>query len=257
MRPLMKTGFTLVELLVVIGIIAILAALLFPVFSSARRKARQATCINNQRQIGMALALYEQDYDQTYPNFRFWPLGNQSSGDLEKHSWRSVTAPYLHSTQVMACPSNPDNQTRSYDPQYKISYAANVALNPRDYPVLPPSLDATGSGMFGKDLSPGVKIASVVRPAECIAVVEIVHIPDSLFVVDIASNFTSGIQVYSDCLFTAHSGLSNYLFVDGHVKALKPTATYRGDTVNYWYRDTTSLGTEARMTLARAEAHSE
>src|SRR5580700_7514015 len=73
-----RIGFTLVELLVVVAIIAVLAALLFPVFSSARRQAWQTTCVSNQRQIGMALALYEQDFDQTYPNFRFWPLGSQS-----------------------------------------------------------------------------------------------------------------------------------------------------------------------------------
>jgi prepilin-type processing-associated H-X9-DG protein len=134
------------------------------------------------------------------------------------------------------------------------SYAANVALNPRDYPILPPPLDARGSGVFGKDLSPGVKVASVVRPAECIAIVEIKHIPDSLFVVDIATDFDRGFQVYSDCLFTGHSGLTNYLFVDGHVKALRPTETYQGDAVNYWYRDATPLGPEARTTLAKAEA---
>ena len=257
MKSQVRTGFTLVELLVVIAIIAVLAALLFPIFYSARRNGWQATCVSNQRQIGMALALYEQDFDQTYPNYRFWPLGSQSAGDLEKNSWRSVIAPYLRNTQVMACPANPDNQTPSSDPKFKISYAANVALNPRDFPTLPPPLDATGSGMFGKDLSPGVKAASVVRPAECIAVVEIVHIPDSLFVVDIATDdtiYNDGFQVYSDCLFTGHSGLTNYLFADGHVKAFKPTATYRGNEVNYWYRDATSLGAEARTTLARAEA---
>jgi prepilin-type N-terminal cleavage/methylation domain-containing protein/prepilin-type processing-associated H-X9-DG protein len=257
MKFRMRTGFTLVELLVVIAVIAVLAALLFPVFNSARRKAWQTTCISNERQIGMGLALYEQDFDQTYPNFRFWPLGSQSGVDLDKNSWRSVIAPYLRNPQIMVCPANPDHQTPSSDPRYKISYAANVALNPRDYPVLPPPLNATGSGIFGKDLSPGVNAASVVRPAECISIVEIVHTPTSLFVVDIATDYTNNhdFQVFSDCLFTAHSGLTNYLFADGHAKALKPTATYETDTMNYWYRDATPLGAEARTTLAKAEAH--
>jgi len=238
------------------AIIALLAALLFPVFASARRKAWQSSCASNQRQIGAALALYEQDFDSTYPNFRFWPIGSQSAGDLDKNSWRSVIYPYLHNASVFECPANADHTSASYDPKFKISYAANVALNPRDYPVLPPALTATGSGLFGKDLSTGVKAASVLRPSECIAIVEISHVGNSLFVVDIASDFTSGYQVYSECLFTEHGGLSNYLFADGHVKALRPTATYAGDAANFWYRDASPLGAEARTSLARAEARS-
>jgi prepilin-type N-terminal cleavage/methylation domain-containing protein/prepilin-type processing-associated H-X9-DG protein len=256
-------GFTLIELLVVIALIAVLAALLFPVFSSARRKAWQTTCVSNQRQIGAALALYLQDFDETYPNYRFEPLGSQQAGDLEKNSWRSVLSPYLRNAGVMGCPANPDSQTPSQDPKYPISYAANQAWNPRDYSLplpLPQARMATGSGVFGNDLSPGVKAASILRPAECIAIVEIAHIPFSSFVVDIARDgapFGNNINCFSDCLFTGHSGLTNYLFADGHVKALKPTATYRRDEANYWYRDASPLGAEARTTLAAAEAHSD
>jgi prepilin-type N-terminal cleavage/methylation domain-containing protein len=65
-------GFTLIELLVVIAIIAILAAILFPVFAQAREKARSSSCLSNQKQTALAFSMYAQDYDETYP-----PLSNK------------------------------------------------------------------------------------------------------------------------------------------------------------------------------------
>ncbi|HZO87956.1 MAG TPA: prepilin-type N-terminal cleavage/methylation domain-containing protein [Chthonomonadaceae bacterium] len=69
----MKRGFTLIELLVVIAIIAILAAILFPVFSQVRAKARQATCTSNVHQLGLSLSMYRQDYDGVSARYRFCP----------------------------------------------------------------------------------------------------------------------------------------------------------------------------------------
>ena len=68
MRRRRAPGFTLIELLVVIAIIAILAAILFPVFAQARESARQSTCLSNIKQIGISMAMYIQDYDGTYPS---------------------------------------------------------------------------------------------------------------------------------------------------------------------------------------------
>ena len=259
-HPRGSRGFTLVELLAAVAIVAVLAALLLPAFHSARRDAWRATCLSNQRQIGAALALYLEDFDETYPNYRFEPLGSQQAGDLEKRSWRRALSPYVRDRRVMACPANPDNRAPSYDPEYPISYAANVAFNPRDYPRLPVPRDTAGSGVFGLERSSGVKAASIVRPAECIAVVEVARVPDSAFIVDIARDGAPSawagrtVHRFSDCLFTGHpGGRTNFLFTDGHVKALKPTATYREDASNYWYRDATPLGAEGRTTLAAAE----
>src|SRR5436309_11390314 len=65
-----RPGFTLIELLVVIAIIAILAAILFPVFAQAREKARSSTCLSNQKQLGTAMSMYIQDYDERFPNWK-------------------------------------------------------------------------------------------------------------------------------------------------------------------------------------------
>src|SRR5438270_8287108 len=85
----MKRGFTLIELLVVIAIIAIIAAILFPVFAQAREKARQATCVSNMKQIGTALTMYQQDYDETYP------FGYQYYGTYDAQGNCSATNQWL------------------------------------------------------------------------------------------------------------------------------------------------------------------
>src|SRR5688500_16199670 len=85
MRKLFKgrAGFTLIELLVVIAVIAILAAILYPVFSQARDRARQASCLSNLKQIGTAIEMYRQDYDQSYP-LNPYAVANAKIADDEK-----------------------------------------------------------------------------------------------------------------------------------------------------------------------------
>jgi len=92
-RTRFSNGFTLIELLVVIAIIAILAAILFPVFAQAREKARQTTCISNLKQIGMATLMYAQDFDQTYPNGWHPDGGDRSHDGVDM--WRISLIPYL------------------------------------------------------------------------------------------------------------------------------------------------------------------
>lgn len=119
-----RKGFTLIELLVVIAIIAILAAILLPVFARARENARKATCQSNLKQIASAMLQYTQDYDESYPylstsndlnNATGWAnwdttwgtkaanYGDQSDGTI----WIGCLMPYIKSTQVFACPSSP------------------------------------------------------------------------------------------------------------------------------------------------------
>lgn len=92
-----RKGFTLIELLVVIAIIAILAAILFPVFAKAREKARQTACLNNMKQIGTALQMYAQDYDEGIPTY------SPRDGTAPAGPWN--LDPYIKNLQIWQCPS--------------------------------------------------------------------------------------------------------------------------------------------------------
>ncbi len=95
----MRRGFTLIELLVVIAIIAILAAILFPVFARAREKARQTSCLSNVKQVGLGMIMYLQDYDELFP-----PAINSGSGRY----WMEAIMPYVKNQQLFVCPSSRD-----------------------------------------------------------------------------------------------------------------------------------------------------
>ena len=92
----MRRGFTLIELLVVIAIIAILAAILFPVFAKAREKARQSSCLSNLKQLSLAMLQYAQDYDERFPQRDVGPYW---------YGWPALIQPYVNNWQVFVCPS--------------------------------------------------------------------------------------------------------------------------------------------------------
>lgn len=99
----MRRGFTLIELLVVIAIIAILAAILFPVFARAREKARQSSCLANVKQILLGIQMYVQDYDERFPIYDYG-----SSASLRLY-WDHQIQPYLKNTNILKCPSRLQN----------------------------------------------------------------------------------------------------------------------------------------------------
>ncbi len=111
----MRRGFTLIELLVVIAIIAILAAILFPVFARAREKARQTSCLNNVRQLMTGHAMYVQDYDEKCI-MRYYdveqPPGSDNWG--ERIEWYEAIMPYVKNQQVFTCPSSPLSSWLTY-----------------------------------------------------------------------------------------------------------------------------------------------
>ena len=115
-----RKGFTLIELLVVIAIIAIVAAILFPVFAKARDKAMQTACLNNVKEIALAVQMYLGDYDHFYPLAYHQPSG----GSLEDQPWTGL-APYVENNRALfRCPN--DNNPRSAG-LYACTYGFQVA----------------------------------------------------------------------------------------------------------------------------------
>jgi prepilin-type N-terminal cleavage/methylation domain-containing protein/prepilin-type processing-associated H-X9-DG protein len=213
-------GFTLIELLVVIAIIAILAAILFPVFSQAREKARQAACLNNAKNMGMAAQMYTDDSDETYPPVRFGAGRPCWSPAPYYTSWRILAQPYLRNWKIFDCPSFPDLQCseewretgreKSPYPQY-MDYQLNgsqfcYSQNRRKWDIA----RFTGPGLAG--------------PASLIFIQE------------------GGLQCAPDtgtwCNWVfrretaRHNGGKNYVFADGHAKWMKPQQTT--SPVNMW-----------------------
>src|SRR5580700_8403183 len=117
-------AFTLIELLVVIAIIAILAAILFPVFAQARAQARKTTCLSNNKQVGLSLLMYVQDYDEVLP-LLFVPDSSFTATDFipgGTQDWHNLIQPYTKNYQMMICP---DSGLTFSDPSQSAAVNAN------------------------------------------------------------------------------------------------------------------------------------
>jgi prepilin-type N-terminal cleavage/methylation domain-containing protein/prepilin-type processing-associated H-X9-DG protein len=188
-----RKGFTLIELLVVIAIIAILAAILFPVFAQAREKARQASCLSNQKQWGLAWSMYVQDYDEDIPPY------SQYIDTGGGHTWGppivALLDPYIRNNQMRVCPSN--------DPGLAYSYGYN------GYYLVNPQWSYTSHSAD--------KLAEVTYPAETIVFGETEGGTYFLY-----RPFQSGGY---DALvaWDRHNGGANYAFADGHAKWVAKT----------------------------------
>jgi prepilin-type N-terminal cleavage/methylation domain-containing protein/prepilin-type processing-associated H-X9-DG protein len=132
----MKRGFTLIELLVVIAIIAILAAILFPVFAKAREKARQTSCLSNLKQLALGILMYSQDYDELYPG-SYWNGPPPPPWNGFWDYWCYQIMPYVKNNQVFVCPSysaatQPES---SYGMQWWYRGASQAAVSNLPYGV--------------------------------------------------------------------------------------------------------------------------
>jgi prepilin-type N-terminal cleavage/methylation domain-containing protein/prepilin-type processing-associated H-X9-DG protein len=149
-------AFTLIELLVVIAIIAILAAILFPVFAQAREKARQVQCLSNTKQIALGIYQYAQDYDETLP-----VLGVNAQ---LRGRWQFQIFPYVKNVDIYTCPNIPTNRWvpptgGAVGTSDRGGYGWNLAL----------TADATSTG-GNLTIAPGYSLAKILKPAETIIV---------------------------------------------------------------------------------------
>jgi len=219
-------GFTLIELLVVIAIIAILAAILFPVFARARENARRASCQSNLKQIGLGIMQYTQDYDETFM------FGEGMRYDIQPgipSSWDLQIQPYTKSMQVLTCPSDSRSATYStlgtYGSNLRRSYAMTGYLAPNSSAADP---DGTGpNGLAGRNLS------EVNQPVLTLMGVErrgcgSNNTPNTWFYCSTSAGTgqtaaSGSFDVQGGAAGTegVHLGTNNFLFADGHVKALR------------------------------------
>ena len=215
-----RKGFTLIELLVVIAIIAILAAILFPVFARARENARRTSCASNLKQIGLGFLQYTQDYDERLPRIP------ADTGQLATPSWDIQLYPYMKSTQILACPSD----------------------------SVSPTIDMTGQGYDGYSgsLRRSYAMAEYIGEPDGVSLAAIPVVSKTFLTVEknMGRYGTTSADQWNNDYATwfgnniakngsewRHLDTTNFLFADGHVKAQKrpgnpPTLIYHDVYVN-------------------------
>lgn len=238
-RRLFRSGFSLIELLVVIGIIAILTAILLPVFLSVRASSQGTQCVSNQRQLGVALLQYTQDNDGRFPR------GTADGGDVPGRqtppkNWDNLIFPYLKNRDVFHCPT---------------CSVPGVISSPQ--PVNWPEHFSYGYGMNSRlqedtETAPGIFLSQVPFPATTVAFGEFSYrantgggyeYPLTMTQPDLETDATraEGTRFLGGAGALRHRGGSNYTFVDGHTKWYTPSQVHDSNTPNEGITPTFSL----------------
>ncbi len=226
-----QSGFTLIELLVVIAIIALLAAILFPVFARARENARKSSCQSNLKQIGLGILQYAQDYDELM--VRPYIGGGSGTGN----TWFVMIEPYTKSRQLIVCPSDSNKNPCADSYWYPAPPAAPVTIAPFH----------TSYG-YNDNMS-GVALSDMQNVTAVVAVTDIGAVPStadpltwpkeagnpSPWIIDDANNTNvpatgGGNPGHWTAPIPRHLEMCNTLWADGHVKSLKIESFYVGDT---------------------------
>jgi prepilin-type N-terminal cleavage/methylation domain-containing protein/prepilin-type processing-associated H-X9-DG protein len=206
-----RTGFTLIELLVVIAIIAILAAILFPVFARAREKARQTSCLNNIKQIALAMTMYVQDFDEHFMACWNGPAVPGVRGETCL-GWQHVIYPYVKNAQIAICPSYEANT-------WEFAPAPNAVGYPWTYRY----------GTYaanGQIVRARLALAGLAKPADTVLATEVY-----------GDNITytpsqNGAGNYRN----SHNEGANIAWADGHGKWMKVVTLAAGQNGNTdWY----------------------
>jgi prepilin-type N-terminal cleavage/methylation domain-containing protein/prepilin-type processing-associated H-X9-DG protein len=221
-----QRGFTLIELMVVVAVITIVAAILFPVFSAAREKARQVSCISNIQQLGKATMLYAQDYDETYPlgliscsnGGHFWTEWNAESPDGVcrgfQVTWMDLLNPYVRNWNIFHCPST-DFKGKLFVPpgvpRERVEYSYGVSYYfSRVYDSY------AGAWRQPTTTRPTLSLSEVVRPEEKVYMADSAGHP----------NHTPYPWLYTDSIqFRHHTGV-NIGFADGHSRWFPRNSKY-------------------------------
>jgi len=223
----------------VIAIIAILAAILFPVFAQAREKARQAACLSNMKQIGMGLMMYTQDYDELLPGNNLDDAGKAPTNGFmdpaDLRNWARDTQSYIKNLAVLKCP---DTMPRSQVPSTII--APNAAYNEVDQPPW------ANTSYLLNGITSGKPLAVIQAPADTVYLHEYLAYGRVAQLRPMHTSATSPQYKQFDHITydRQHSDGANILFCDGHAKWYKKTnlnaAMFGADPASCnWYFDMT------------------
>jgi prepilin-type N-terminal cleavage/methylation domain-containing protein/prepilin-type processing-associated H-X9-DG protein len=237
-----RKAFTLIELLVVIAIIAILAAILFPVFAKARERAQTVACVSNTNQIGKALTMYTDDNDNAFPPNRFFVRGTTTP--MAPYTWKRALLSYTTSIDIWRCPSNRAyNSTLSNFPANApaVGDESNRKAEYRNGPQLPAGY-AYSAGLFylnggyhQADANFVPKLTNIKNPAGTMAILESRSANPDLgpWVIDRGwvCNDTGTVASGSSSYFFTHGNRMNITFADSHTKSMTPFQTYQPPNV--------------------------